>query len=116
MNVELFVGTLTRYYSGDWQNGRTRAGAPTPFGPQQPRGGVEVSDPVELQGILAEWLERTNEKLKAHLREPLARAATPAVKRDRRHSTAAPAPAASATASWTTMPKRAYERNIGSRL
>lgn len=72
MNVELFVGTLTRYYSGDWQNGRTRAGAPTPFGPQQPRGGVEVSDPVELQGILAEWLERTNEKLKAHLREPLA--------------------------------------------
>ena len=70
MFVELFVGTLTRYYSADWQNGRTRAGASSPFGPQ--KGDQAVSDPVELQGVIAEWRENVSFKLKDHLKEPLA--------------------------------------------
>ncbi len=68
MNVDLFVGTLTRYYAAEWQNGRTRAGAATPFGPKT---NSTVTDPVELQGILAEWLEEATFKLKEHLKEPL---------------------------------------------
>jgi hypothetical protein len=69
MFVELFVGTLTRYYSSDWQNGRTHAGGSSPFGPQKP--GQLVGDPVELQGIVAEWRENASFKLKDHLKEPL---------------------------------------------
>lgn len=70
MFVELFVGTLTRYYSADWQNGRTRAGQASPFGPQKTPG-QQVSDPVELQGVIAEWRETASFKLKEHLKEPL---------------------------------------------
>lgn len=69
MNVDLFVGTLTRYYSADWQNGRTRAGEPTPFGSKKSR--MSVTDPVELQGMIAGWLEEASFKLKQHLKEPL---------------------------------------------
>ena len=69
MIVELFVGTLTRYYSEQWQNGRTRTGHRSPFG--APKGRDAVDDPVELQGIIAEWLENASFKLKEHLKEPL---------------------------------------------
>jgi hypothetical protein len=71
MFVELFVGTLTRYYSADWQNGRTRAGQPSPFGPPKQQNAVTVTDSVELQGIIAEWRENASLKLKEHLKEPL---------------------------------------------
>jgi hypothetical protein len=69
MFVDLFVGTLTRYYSEQWENGRTRAGGRSPFG--QPKGGNAVDDPVELQGIIAEWLDSASHKLQQHLKEPL---------------------------------------------
>jgi hypothetical protein len=69
MNVDLFVGTLTRYYAADWQNSRTRAGAASPFGAKTK--GSAVNDPVELQGVIAEWLEEASLKLKEHLKEPL---------------------------------------------
>ena len=69
MNVDLFVGTLTRYYSADWQNGRTRAGEASPFGSKKSR--TSVTDPVELQGVIAGWLEEATFKLKPHLKEPL---------------------------------------------
>jgi hypothetical protein len=69
MFVDLFVGTLTRYYSAQWQNGRTRAGGRSPFAPQTSKN--DVDDPVELQGIIAEWLETASYKLKDHLKEPL---------------------------------------------
>lgn len=68
MIVELFVGTLTRYYSTDWQDGRTRAGYPSPFGV---KGANAVTDPVELQGVIAEWRDNASEKLKEHLKHPL---------------------------------------------
>jgi hypothetical protein len=70
MFVELFVGTLTRYYSEQWQNGRTRTGARSPFAPQKSKDAVD--DPVEIQGVIAEWLETASFKLKDHLKEPLA--------------------------------------------
>jgi hypothetical protein len=70
MNVDLFVGTLTRYYTADWQNGRTRAGEPTPFGSNK-KGRTTVTDPVELQGIIAGWLDDASLKLQQHLKEPL---------------------------------------------
>lgn len=70
MNVELFVGTLTRYYSEQWQNAATRKGAKSPFGPSKGKGGA-VTDPVELQGIIAEWLANASSKLKEHLPGPL---------------------------------------------
>ncbi len=69
MLIELYVGTLTRYYSEQWQNGNTRAGKLTPF--TGDRSSHSVSDPVELQGIIAEWLEKASLKLKEHLKEPL---------------------------------------------
>lgn len=69
MNVDLFVGTLTRYYAADWQNSRTRAGAASPFGAKTKDSAV--SDAVELQGVIAEWLEEASFKLKEHLKEPL---------------------------------------------
>lgn len=68
MVVELFVGTLTRYYSTDWQDGRTRAGIATPFGGKAAQA---VTDPVELQGMIAEWRDNASEKLKEHLKGPL---------------------------------------------
>ena len=69
MIVELFVGTLTRYYSTDWQDGRTRAGFPSPFGNKvTPHA---VTDPVELQGAIAEWRDNASLKLEAHLKQPL---------------------------------------------
>ena len=69
MLIELYVGTLTRYYSEQWQNANTRAGKLSPFtGDRSPH---SVSDPVELQGIIAEWLEKASLKLKEHLTEPL---------------------------------------------
>lgn len=69
MLIELYVGTLTRYYSEQWQNSRTRAGATSPFtGPQSPNA---VTDPVELQGVVAEWLQKSSDKLREHLSEPL---------------------------------------------
>ena len=71
MNVELFVGTLTRYYSEQWENAATRAGKRSPFGPRK-NTGVPVNNPVDLQGIIAQWLEEASLKLKAHLKEPLA--------------------------------------------
>lgn len=71
MNIDLYVGTLTRYYSCDWQSSRSRPGDPSPFGPQQATG-IAVTDPVEIQGIIAEWLEQASLKLKDHLKEPLA--------------------------------------------
>ncbi|MCE9522283.1 MAG: hypothetical protein K8S25_07610 [Alphaproteobacteria bacterium] len=69
MYVDLFVGTLTRYYSEQWQNAATRQGVRSPFGPQQSKSAV--TDPVELQGIIAGWLEEASLKLKEHLKEPL---------------------------------------------
>jgi hypothetical protein len=69
MNVELFVGTLTRYYTADWQNSRTRAGERSPFGSKKDK--TAVTDPVELQGVIAGWLEEATFKLKEHLKEPL---------------------------------------------
>ena len=69
MLIELYLGTLTRYYSEQWQNGHTRSGHPSPFsGPSNPG---RVNDPVELQGIIAGWLEEASLKLKDHLPEPL---------------------------------------------
>lgn len=69
MFVELFVGTLTRYYSADWQNARTRAGYPSPFG--QKTTPQTVTDPVELQGEIAEWRDNASLKLQEHLKGPL---------------------------------------------
>lgn len=69
MNVDLFVGTLTRYYSADWQNGRTRAGESSPFGSKKTH--TSVTEPVELQGVIAGWLEEATFKLQQHLKEPL---------------------------------------------
>lgn len=69
MNVELFVGTMTRYYSEQWQNAATRQGNRSPFGGKDSK--QAVNDPVELQGIIAEWLEQATDKLKDHLKEPL---------------------------------------------
>lgn len=69
MNVDLFVGTLTRYYSEQWQNAATRQGSRSPFG--QSQSPHAVTDPVELQGIIAGWLEEAETKLKEHLKEPL---------------------------------------------
>ena len=69
MNVDLFVGTLTRYYSEQWQNAATRAGVRSPFGPKKAR--TAVTDPVDLQGVIAQWLEDASLKLKDHLKEPL---------------------------------------------
>jgi hypothetical protein len=69
MFIELFVGTLTRYYSEQWQNRRTREGAESPFA--SPTDKNAVSDPVELQGIVTHWREDTSSKLKEHLSEPL---------------------------------------------
>ncbi len=71
MNVDLFVGTLTRYYSAEWQSSRSRPGDLSPFGKQQASRDA-VTDPVELQGVIAEWLEEASFKLKDHLKEPLA--------------------------------------------
>jgi hypothetical protein len=68
MVVELFVGTLTRYYSTDWQDGKTRAGFASPFGQKAKHA---VTDPVELQGAIAEWRENASLKLQPHLKEPL---------------------------------------------
>ncbi len=68
MFVELFVGTLTRYYSEQWQNARTRGGSPSPF--SSPTQQNSVSDPVELQGIIGKWREESSEKLKEHISEP----------------------------------------------
>jgi len=72
MNVDLFVGTLTRYYSEQWENAATRAGRRSPFGPHKHKGGQAVTDPVDLQGVIAQWLEEATFKLKEHLKEPLA--------------------------------------------
>jgi hypothetical protein len=69
MNVELFVGTMTRYYSEQWQNAATRQGKRSPFGGKDSQ--HAVTDPVELQGIIAEWLDQATAKLKDHLKEPL---------------------------------------------
>ncbi len=69
MNVELFAGTMTRYYSEQWQNAATRQGKRSPFGGKDTP--HAVTDPVELQGIIAEWLEQASFKLKDHLKEPL---------------------------------------------
>lgn len=70
MLIELYVGTLTRYYSEQWENARTRERGGSPFtGPSNP---VSVTDPVELQGVIAEWREKATEKLKEHLPDPLA--------------------------------------------
>jgi hypothetical protein len=69
MLIELYVGTLTRYYSEQWENSRTRQGARSPFtGPSNPN---SVTDPVELQGIVTDWREKASDKLKEHLPEPL---------------------------------------------
>jgi hypothetical protein len=69
MLIELYVGTLTRYYSEQWENSLTKQGASSPFtGPSNPN---KVVDPVELQGIVSDWREKASEKLKEHLPEPL---------------------------------------------
>jgi hypothetical protein len=69
MLIELYLGTLTRYYSEQWQNGHTRNGHPSPFsGQPKPN---RVNDPVELQGVIAGWLEDATNKLRPHLAEPL---------------------------------------------
>jgi hypothetical protein len=70
MNVELYVGTLTRYYSQQWENAATRAGAKSPFQPAKNKGEA-VTDPIELQGVIAEWLASASTKLKEHLPGPL---------------------------------------------
>lgn len=70
MLIELYVGTLTRYYAEQWHNGHTRAGNPSPFtGTPNPN---TVNDPVELQGIIAGWIADASARLKEHLPEPLA--------------------------------------------
>jgi hypothetical protein len=71
MHVDIFVGTLTRYYSTEWQNSRTRAGHRSPFGPQRSAANDIVIDPVELQGKIAVWLEEANDKLRERLKDPL---------------------------------------------
>ena len=60
---------MTRYYSEQWQNAATRQGKRSPFGGKDSQ--HAVTDPVELQGIIAEWLDQATGKLKEHLKEPL---------------------------------------------
>lgn len=69
MFIELFAGTLTRYYSEQWQNARTRAGGEGPF--YSATSNNVVTDPVELQGEINKWREDCSTKLKEHLPEPL---------------------------------------------
>jgi len=59
MALHLYVGTLTRYYSGDWEPFRGSTGS-VPL----------RSDPDEVEGMVLEWRDWANSEIKM-VKEPL---------------------------------------------
>ena len=73
--VDLFVGSLTRYYSAEWERVRTSPGGapsrPIPIFPSPGGGRALVTDPAVIQPEIERWRRELNEHLADILASPL---------------------------------------------
>lgn len=82
MALDVYVGSLTRYYVGDWKSiadkkeKRTRA-QPRTRTAAAAAGGARDKDSERIRKAVLEWRERMTRALRQHLTEPLDWAETP---------------------------------------
>lgn len=74
MGLDIFAGTLTRYYSGNWKTIVQQYGEEQGMQVQIVRPGGEQKtkpDPVQIQSLVEEWRNILSEALKEYLPYPL---------------------------------------------
>ena len=73
MGLDVYVGTLTRYYAGQWETIVQRTGREQGFAVEVQRQHVDaaVTDPAALEPVLIEWRDTLSAALSTHLRGPL---------------------------------------------
>lgn len=74
MGLDIYVGTLSRYYSGDWetivqQAARKQGVAVQVVRPARPADAV--SDPEQIRSLVMQWQELLSEALAEHLEYPV---------------------------------------------
>ena len=75
MGLDVYVGTLTRYYAKEWESVVQRAARESgvPVTIIRPEGDSEdaVTDPAAIEEVIVEWREALSASLKTHLTAPL---------------------------------------------
>src|SRR4051812_3642430 len=73
MGLDIYVGTLTRYYAGQWETIVQQAGREQGFSVELRRQPVDdaVTDPAVLEPSLVEWRDTLSEALEPHLTRSL---------------------------------------------
>lgn len=74
MGLDIYVGSFTRYYAGDWELVAARVAremGATFKVIRQPNPPDAIRDPEEIHSIILEWRNALGESLASHLPEPL---------------------------------------------
>lgn len=73
MGLDVYVGTLTRYYAGQWETIMQRTAREQGVALEMRRHGADdaVTDPTVLEPLLIEWRDALSDALRTHLAEPL---------------------------------------------
>ena len=75
MGLDIYVGSLTRYYAGDWeliaQQAAREMGMPLQIVRPQNDPGDAIRDPVAIRPVVKQWRDQLSESLAGHLSTPL---------------------------------------------
>lgn len=73
MGLDVYVGTLTRYYARQWETIVQRTGREQGFAVEVQRQHVNdaVTDPADLEPVLISWRDTLSDALSTHLSGPL---------------------------------------------
>jgi len=76
MALDVYVGTLTRYYTRDWENVAQRQAREqglkyTLISPDGPVDKLEKPDPTEVSTVIERWRDALNQGLGENIRQPL---------------------------------------------
>jgi hypothetical protein len=73
MALHIYVGSLTRYYAGDWETvvqKRAREAGAQPSAPSPDAGEDAIRDPAEIRPIVVEWRQGIASALKESITDP----------------------------------------------
>jgi hypothetical protein len=77
MGLDIYVGSLTRYYSGDWeliaQQAAREMGVPLQIVRSQKDPADAIRDPGAIPPVVKQWRDQLSESLSEHLSAPLDR-------------------------------------------
>lgn len=73
MGLDVYVGTLTRYYARQWETVVQRAAREMnlPLRVERPAASEAPAEPIEIEPIVAAWRDAINASLSTHLSSPI---------------------------------------------